>query len=356
MLREAMREGCRGLSTGRGYLPGRHADTAEIVALARELRRSGGLYTSHVKSESDGLLDAVREVIDIGRRSGVKVQVSHMKAIGPSHFGRIAEALGLLERARESGVDVNCDAYPYDFTQVSMLRHSQFGFGPSSDPAHVMASLRDEGWRARLRKRLERGKSGFSQRADRLVLVAVRGRADLSMVDLATAASREGREPLDFALDLLLGAELDVRVAARMSEDDVRQVLKHPLTMVGTDAFAIDGDPPTGLPLHPRHYGTFPRVLGHYARDVGLFGLPEAVYKMTGLPARKLGLSDRGTVAEGNWADLVVFDPRRVLDLATAAEPARRPAGIKAVLVNGEVAYQDGRPTGALGGKVLLRS
>lgn len=351
ILRQAMEDGCRGLSTGRGYLPGGNADTDEIVALCEELAPYDGIYTSHVKDEGAGVIAAVEEVMEIGRRAGVKVQVSHHKAIGPANFGRVESTLAIVERAREQGIDANSDVYPYDFAQVFRMRDGLFRSWYRRNPAGLLRQLREEPhagarW-ARMAVRLLKS-------ADNYLVVNAPGREEAEGQTIAAAASEAGLDAIEFCRRLLLDTELRVFIAARMCEDDVRRVLAHPLTMVGTDAFAIDGDEPPAAPLHPRHYGSFPRVVGHYARDVGLFGLAEAVRKVTSLPAGKLGLKDRGKVVPGNWADLVVLDPERVVDRATAKEPCARPEGIKAVLVNGEVAFRDGRPTGARPGAVLL--
>ncbi len=355
MLRDAMAEGCRGLSTGRSYRPGGNADTDEIAALAAELAPFDGIYTSHIKNEAAELLDAVREVIEIGKRAGVKVQVSHHKTIGPENKGKVNESLALLEAARGEGVDVSCDVYPYDFAQVYLLRDGLVPQWRNVAPQTVKARLADPAQRAALKAKAAGSKvAGMTAKADSYLLVAAPGAERLEGLDLAKVAEATGQDPLDACCDLLLATDLRARIAAVMDEEDVRTVLRHPLTMVGTDAFAIDGEMKGDTPLHPRHYGTFPRVVGHYARDISLFSLETAIHKATGLPAAKLGLDDRGVIREGNWADLVVFNAATVVDRATGKDPTLRPEGIKAVFVNGEQAYRDGRPAAALAGKVLL--
>ncbi len=355
MLKEAMMEGCRGLSTGRSYRPGGSADTDEIVALAEELRPFDGIYTSHIKNESAESLDAVREVIEVGRRAGVKVQVSHHKSVGPASKGLVNESLSLLERARAEGVDINCDVYPYAFAQVFLLRDGLVPHWRNLSAEKVKARLADPEHRAGLRARAEKNKAGdLTQKGADYLLVAAPGAERLEGLDLAEVAGESGTDVLDACCDILLKSDLEARIAAVMDEGDVQTVLRHPLTMVGTDAFAIDGEMPGSVPLHPRHYGTFPRVVGHYARDTGLFDLETAVFKATGLPAAKLGLSDRGTLREGNWADLVLFDAAAIADRATGKHPTLRPEGIRAVFVNGEIAYAAGAPKGVLAGRVLL--
>jgi N-acyl-D-amino-acid deacylase len=355
MLRQALADGCRGLSTGRSYLPGGNADTDEVVALCEELAPFDGIYTSHIKNEAAEMLDAVDEVIAIGRRAGVKVQVSHHKAIGPDNFGMVRQSLARIEAARAEGVDIHCDVYPYYFAQIYMLRDGFVGHWRTLLPETVMARLADPSARAGLRRRLSAATQGMLAKPENYLLMVVPGREELYGMSVKDAAAHEGKDAFDLCCDLLLAHRLDVRIAARMCEDDVRTVLAHPLCMVGTDAFAIDGQMPAHVPLHPRHYGTFPRVAGRYRREVGLFDLPTAVHKMTGMPAAKLGLGDRGIVAAGNWADLVVFDPATINDRATGDQPTLSPVGIRAVFVNGQLAMADGEHTGVRAGRTLLR-
>jgi N-acyl-D-amino-acid deacylase len=351
MLRQAMEEGCRGLSAGRSYAPGCHGDVSEIASLCEEVRPFGGIYSAHVKDEAAEVIAAVEEVIEVARRSGVKAEVSHHKAIGKANFGRVAETLGLIEQARSEGLDVNCDVYPYDFAQVVRLRDSVAGRWRSRPPEWVLEQLRDAAARASLRPRTPRGPL---KSPENYVIISAPGSESMEGLTLAEAAAATA-DPFDFCCDLLVSTGLGAEIAARMDEADVRTVLSHPLTMVGTDAFTIDGPPREGLPVHPRHYGTFPRVLGRYVREAGLFDLVTAVRKVTAMPAAKLGLADRGVVAEDCWADLVVFDPHRIADRATGKEPALPPEGIDYVLVNGEVAQAQGKRTGAQAGKVLLQ-
>jgi N-acyl-D-amino-acid deacylase len=354
MLREAMREGCRGLSTGRSYLPGGNAPTEEIVALCEELPAFDGIYTSHIKNESTSMLDAVGEVITIGRMTGAKVQVSHHKVIGPANQGRVVESLALMDAARRDGVDITCDVYPYDFAQVYLLRDGLVREWRGVSEAKVMERLADPEYRAALRTKAGKGKgSELVGKPENYLLVDAPGAEQLEGLNLEEVAKRLGGDVVDACSDLLVTTHLQAKIAAVMAEEDVQTVLRHPLTMVGTDAFAIDGVAPGTLPLHPRHYGTFPRVVGHYGRDLGFFSLSQAVHKVTGLPAAKLGLTDRGVLRVGAYADLVIFDADTILDLATGKLPTVRPSGISDVFVNGERAMAAGVLTKALAGKVL---
>jgi N-acyl-D-amino-acid deacylase len=358
LLRACLDEGAFGFSTGRAYLPGGNARTEEIIELAKVAAQYGALYTSHIKSEAAELLEAVAEAITIGRESRVRVEISHHKAVGPENFGRVFETLAMIEKGRADGIDVNADVYPYCFAQVFMLHGSYNLEFEDVEPAVLADSLRDKAGRAALRRKLEesakeRGREFLIGR--HYVVIEAPRHPELEGHTLDDGARRAGKDLFDFCADLLLEEDLKVTIAANMSEADVRAILKHPMVMVGTDAFAIDFPLGEDTPIHPRHYGTFPRVLGHYARDEKLLPLEEMVAKATGRAAVKLGLTDRGWVKEGCCADLVVFDPAGINDEATGHRPYAPPTGIDWVIVNGQVAVDHGRRTDALSGRVLRR-
>jgi len=368
LLELCLEEGARGLSTGRSYLPGANAPAEEIIALAGVVARRGGLYTSHIKDEGSGLVEAVTEAIRIGRESGVRVEVSHHKAVGPANFGKVAQTLAMMERAREEGVDVTCDVYPYDFAQVFSLLGEMPGVRPDQPDDEVERVLRSTQFRERAASRLAdsvtggRRPPGFVSSPESYRIVACdgdrspEGKTLAEVVDLKGLSDRgQARETVDRLADFLLEHDLRVDLAAVMSPDDVATVLGHPETLVGTDAFALDRRLEGRVPIHPRHYGTFPRVLGYY-RARGVTGdLAATVHRLTAKPARKLGLVDRGLLARGMWADVVVFDPDRVADLATVADPYLPPRGLEWVLVNGEVAVRKGIVTETKAGAVLRR-
>jgi N-acyl-D-amino-acid deacylase len=324
-VREGAEAGAVGLSTGLIYEPGRYARTDEIIALAREV--GGGLYASHMRNEADGLLEAVRETIRIGEEAGVPVQISHHKASGRRNWGRVRESLRLIEEARARGLDVTADQYPYPAGSTSLAAVIQNGAFRGDSPG------------------------GLGQLAGGDVLIAsAPGRADWEGRTLATLAS--GWAVNDAAAAERVVAEVGDAcfvVLFTMSEDDVKTVLAHPSTMIGSDGV------PTGGKPHPRLYGCFARVLGRYVRDERVLDLPTALHRMTGMPAAKFGLRDRGLVRAGGFADLVVFDPARVEDVATYDEPRRPPAGIRAVYVNGTAVARDGQHTGARPGRALRR-
>ncbi len=386
LLEACFDEGARGLSTGRAYAPGGHASTEEIIALCRVVARRKGIYTSHIKDESAGLVDAVAEAIRIGRESGASVEVSHHKAIGRSNFGKVAETLAMMEEARSSGVDVTCDCYPYSFAQVYSLLTEIPGVSPRQTDDELRTLLGKEEFRTKVTAELckasteEHGTPGFFARPENTMFVSLgrshelegqtitvllgpnplgrpaagdessRGKAKPTPKPLEPS---QARPLVDRCLDFLLAQDLHVNLAAVMCEPDVETVLGHAETMVGTDAFTVDADLGARAPIHPRHFGSFPRALGHHRRERGLCDLATMVRKVTGLPARKLGLGDRGLLARGNWADVVVFDPATIADRATAKEPYLEPVGIRWVIVNGRVAVENGKVKGERAGRVL---
>ncbi len=322
MLAEGMAAGALGLSTGLIYPPGAFAQTDELIQLAHVVAEYGGLYASHIRNEGAGLLDAVGEAIRIGEEAGVPVQVSHHKASGRANWGLTAKSLAFIEEARERGVDVTFDAYPYTAGSTALSAVAPGGRIAREADAHevLIASVKHQ----------------HQYEGKRLDEVA-------AMMNL----------PLDQATRRLLEEEENAVVAVMfiMDEGDVRRVLQHPSCMIGSDGLPS----PTGNP-HPRLYGTFPRILGRYVREEQLIPLEEAVRRMTSLPAKKFRLADRGEVRPGAWADLVIFDPDRVIDTATYDDSRQYPIGIRYALVNGQAIVDGGRPTRIAAGRVVARS
>jgi N-acyl-D-amino-acid deacylase len=327
-VREGVAAGAVGLSTGLIYEPGRYARTEEVIELARALGGpAGGLYATHMRNEADGLLDAVREAIRIGEEGGVPVQISHHKASGRRNWGRVRESLALIEEAQARGVDVTADQYPYIAGSTSLAAVIQHGAFRGDSPG------------------------GLGQLAGGDVLVS----------SAPTHPEWEGKTVAALAsawsLDAEGAAERIVRdegqacfvVVFTMDENDVKTVMAHPSTMIGSDGV------PTGGKPHPRLYGCFARVLGHYVRDERVFPLETAIHRMTGFPAAKFQLRDRGVLRPAACADVVVFDPSRIDDVATYDEPRRPPAGKRAVYVNGVAVARDGAHTGARPGRGLRR-
>jgi len=306
-LEEALADGAIGLSSGLFYPPANAAPLAEVAAVAAPLGAAGALYTAHIRDEAAHVVAALEEAFEIGRLSGAATVISHHKCMGAPNFGRSPETLAVLERAM-ARQKVAFDVYPYDAGSTRLLNHMI----AMSD--RVMITNSDP----------------FPQHAGRW---------------LADVAAEMGVTQ-EVAADRLQPAGA---IYFLMDERDVRRILAHPQAMIGSDGI------PGGEHPHPRLWGTFPRVLGHYARDLGLFGLEEAVRRMTALSADNFGLTGRGRVAAGAYADLAVFDPATIADRATYEKPVQPAAGIHLVLVNGRVVLRDGRATGERPGRVLRR-
>jgi N-acyl-D-amino-acid deacylase len=359
LLGEAMDAGAWGFSTGLVYPPSAYAKTEELVALAKSMRSRHGFYFSHVRGESAMLLDSIAEAIRIGDEGGVPAQIAHVKASGRENWPKLDAALSLIEEARRRGVDVAGDVYPYNAGSTKM-DNLMPAWAHEGGIGKLLERLADRTTRKRIVDEclvdgerwgtVSQGRVGFDQ-----IFVATSRRRELEGLNLAQLASQTGKAPAETLLDLLLDEKCTVgMVSFSQSLDNVAKVLAHPALMIGSDSiplFAGEGDKP-GKP-HPRTYGTFPRVLSEYARDRRLFSLETAVRKMTGLPAERLGLSDRGVVRQGAVADLTVFDPATVKDESTYPDPHRYPSGIPYVVVNGHLAVDGGRLAGPGAGRVL---
>jgi len=358
LMGDAMEDGAWGLSTGLIYAPGSYAATEEIVEIARVAGRHRGFYASHIRGEGATLLEAVTEAIGIGREGDLPVQVSHIKAAGRPNWGKVAQALALIDAARAEGLDVMADVYPYTASSTT-LRTLLPDWVLEGGVEAMMQRLGDPAVRARIRRELEAPVTGQSL-LDRIgwenIMIAYCARRkDAEGKRLSELGAARGLDPLEAALELIVDeAGKAYMILFQLDEADLRRALVHPIVMIGSDGSSLAPYGPLGAGKpHPRSYGTFPRVLGEYAREQRVLGLPEAVHKMTGLPARRLGLRDRGVVRVGAKADLVVFDGKRVADQATYEEPHRYPVGVEHVLVNGRLVIKDGEHTGSLPGRLL---
>jgi N-acyl-D-amino-acid deacylase len=358
-LEEALAAGAFGFSTGLVYPPSAYARTDELIALARAMAPRGGLYFSHIRGESSMLEDSIAEAIRIGEEGGVGVQIAHVKAAGRENWPRIHQALKLVDDARARGVDVSGDAYPYHAgsTKMDSLMPAWVHDG---GVGKLLERLRDRATRRRIVEEClvdgERwatrsmGAVGFDE-----IRIATCARRELEGWTIAALARQTGATPAETVMDLIESERATVAmVVFSQSPDNVARVLAHPAIMVGSDSIGLSAGPGphTGKP-HPRMYGTFPRVLGVYQREQQLFSLETAVHKMTGMPATRLGLTDRGWVRAGGAADLALFDPATVKDEATFADPHRHPTGIPYVIVNGDVVVDGGRFHPAGRGRLL---
>jgi N-acyl-D-aspartate/D-glutamate deacylase len=306
-LQEALDGGALGLSSGLAYLSANAASTEEVLALAQPLASSGAVYTTHLRTETDGILAAMREAFEIGRRNSVPVIVSHLKCAGIANWGRSGEVLHALEAAQTSQ-PAGCDCYPYAASSTTL---------------------------------------DFRQVDERVQITITWStpHPEIAGQSLAQIAEAWNVSQLEAARQLQPAGA----IYHSISEEDMRRILRHPATMIGSDGLPNDPRP------HPRLWGTFPRVLGRYSREQKLFSLAEAIYKMTGLPAQRFGLAERGLIRGGYLADLVLFDPETILDTATFSDPIRPATGITAVWVNGVLSYTAEGATGNRGGRFLPR-
>jgi N-acyl-D-amino-acid deacylase len=352
LLAEQIRGGCVGLSSGLEYTPSGFADATELTDLAAVLAGTGLPYASHMRNEDDRLLGAVEEALHVGRLAGVPVQISHLKAQGQRNYWKADAALDLIERARSEGVDVHFDRYPYTAyaTGLSNLFPSSYRAGGSGA---FLARLRAPETAAVLEKACR----------DKVALLGDWNSVQISGANDETAWARGRRlgdlarersiDPYELTLQLLEANGGGVGMIGHgMSEENTAKILAHPLGMTCSDggAYAPYGALSGGSP-HPRGYGSFPRLLGHYVRDTGALTLESAIHKVTQMPATKLRIADRGVVRPGAFADLVAFDPADVADRATFDDPHQYPVGIPLVVVNGVVTLREGEHTGSLGGR-----
>ena len=356
LVEQGMKDGAFGLSSGLFYVPGTFTPTDEVIELAKVAGRFGGIYISHMRDEASGVVASVKETIRIGEEGGLPTQVTHHKIIGPGYWGQSVETLRLVEEARARGVDATIDQYPYTASSTSISAALLPAWALEGSGAAVQARLRDPATRARIKTesvnilRLERGGGD----AKNVVIAHCAWDPALDGKSLADITRMRGMEPtLDNAAEATMwivekgGCQ---GIFHAISEDDLVRILRYPGTMIATDG---------EIPIfgrsnpHPRSYGTFARVLGVYVREKKVLTLEDAVRKMTSYPAQRLGLMDRGVLRPGMKADIAVFDPARVRDMATFENPHQYAQGFSTVIVNGQVVFERGAMTAARPGTVL---
>jgi len=353
LLRGSLREGAIGISTGLIYPPGIYSDTEELVDLARCCKKL--IYTSHMRSEGDKLIESVEEIIRIGKEAGIKVHISHIKTSGEKNWHKIGNAISMIEDARENGARITCDRYPYT--------------AASTDLDTILPSWAYEGGTEKELKRLKSLKFQKKMKKEILcehpekeywegvIVASVSSEKNRWMEgkSIACIAHYESSEPVDILFKILIEERLRVgAIFSSMNEDNLRRFLSLSYVMIGTDSSSRCTSGPTckGKP-HPRGFGSFPRFLGRYVRDNGVISMREAVHKITMFPAKTFGIDKRGVIRKGAFADLVIFDHGKIIDRATFDEPFLKPEGICYVFVNGKPAIWDGKPTGIFAGRVL---
>ena len=364
LVRDAMRDGAVGLSTSLQYAPAPYAKTEELIALAREAAKFGGIYASHIRNEGDGILPALDEAFRIGREAGIPVEIWHLKAAGKANWGRMPEIVAHIEQARRSGVDVAADTYAYPawFNSFSAIIPP---WAHDGGDQKLVERLKDPAARARIRKEMETPSDDWNNEwqevpgPDAILVGAVQNPKliPLEGKSIAEIAKLWNKDPIDTVFDLLIEDEAFTGVAmVGMSEPDVALALQQPWVSVCNDS---QGTAPDGLlgkeHPHPRAYGTFPRILRKYVREEKKLTLEDAIRKFTALPAQRMRLADRGVLKAGMWADVVVFDPETIRDVATFENPNQLSEGMRFVLVNGVPVIDEGKMTNALPGKVLER-
>jgi N-acyl-D-amino-acid deacylase len=349
LLRDCLEAGGVGFSTGLIYPPCSYADEDEMASLCAELVDYGGFIVVHMRNEDAGVFEALDEMLRVSERSGAPLHISHLKVAGRPQFGRAGELLGKIDAARERGLEVTFDQYPYT-AGSTMLFAILPEWLQEGGPDAMIERLRDAVVRERIMVELaKRGASTVAITDIRVAGVGSEGNRHLEGMNLLEVAEATGKPLIDAVCDLLIEEDLNVSMILFVADEgDVQTILRHPLHIACTDGL-LGGKP------HPRLYGTFPRILGHYCRELGILELPEAIRKMTSAPAARLGLRDRGILRPGMKADLIVFDPDRVIDNSTYDDPRRNPEGILHVFVNGRHTVENGQLLGASAGRVLRR-
>ena len=362
LVASAMRDGALGLSTSLQYVPARFAQTDEIVELAKVAREHGGIYATHQRSEANALDSSLEEVFAIARRAQIPVEIWHLKTAYKKNWGRMPEVLGKIQRARAEGLDITADIYPYIAGSTS-LSASLPPWVLEGGTEKMLERMRDMRVRQHLKKEIMTDSKDWeniflgSGGAEGVLIGSVSNRQLESMQGkrLSQIAQEQRKDPLDALFDLIVADNGQTgAIYFMMSEADMRAAMRSPFVSFCTDsgARATDG-PLSAAKSHPRGWGSYPRILGRYVREEKILTLPQAIHKMTGAPAKRVGLRERGLLQDGFFADITIFDPQRVIDKATFEIPNQYAEGISYVITNGQLSVDDGKRTSALAGRVL---
>lgn len=356
----AMEEGALGLSSALVYPPGFFASTEELIALAQTASAHGGIYATHMRSESNGIFDSLNEAIRIGREADIPVEIFHLKAAGKNNWGRLDDILKLIEDTRAGGLDLTADVYPYTAASTGLEATTPPWVQEGGRQAFYQR-LQDPAIRHRLRREMMIQSDeweNFYLGSAKIMISYIPGGlyTEYEGMYLTEIARQRGEDPIETIFNLLVATEgrrIDA-VFFMMAEENKRKIMTKPWVSFCCDSGtrALEGPLHTGKP-HPRAYGTFPRILGKYVREEKIFSLEAAIHKMTSMPAKRTGLKDRGLIATGMAADIVCFNAGTVIDKATYENPHQYPVGIEYVLVNGSIVIDQGRHTGALPGRPL---
>jgi N-acyl-D-aspartate/D-glutamate deacylase len=352
LMAGALKDGAWGMSSGLVTTPSCYADTDELTELAKVVAEHHGVYYIHLRGEGETLFKALDEAFEIGKRSGVALEIVHFKASGRDNWGNTDEGLRRIKEARAQGLDITLDQYPYTASSIGLSALIP-PWAHEGGNERLLERLGDP----KFRRRIKEGPARLTKDLNNVMISFARNNPGYEGMRVTEIARIEDKDPMDTVFDLLLAENAQTgMVAFGMSEEDVERVMRSPYMMVCSDGLGVS---PSGVynrgKPHPRYYGAFPRVLSRYVREKGVLSLQEAIRKMTSLPAQRIGLRDRGLLREGFKADIVLFDPETVNDEATFTDPHRFPKGIYYVMVNGGVVVDGGDQTGEYPGKVLRK-
>lgn len=352
MVSLAMKEGALGLSTGLVYTHAKEATQQEILAMAKAVAKRGGVYASHIRGEQHGLLCGIAEAIETARLSGAKLHISHFKAVGEKNWGLQHEALALLEQAKVNGLDVSFDVYPYTLTG-SVLYTFLPDWVTDGGKRMMISRLKDVELRKRIIKEMKNSGIDYSK-----MVVSVSGIGKelkrKKIIDLARIQEKTVEATI---LDVLIASDGRVTITMEaLDGENVKMALEHPFSIIASNGsgYAVEYKK-TGDLVHPRNFGSFPRVLGQYVRDKGVLSWEEAIHKMTGGPAKQFNLEKRGVLKRGHWADVAIFDPKKIIDKSTVDNPFQYSEGIEWLVVNGEIVLQEGVFNGKRMGRVIRK-
>ncbi|HSL55776.1 MAG TPA: D-aminoacylase [Pyrinomonadaceae bacterium] len=365
LVADAMRDGALGLSTSLQYVPARFAKTDELIELAKVARQYGGIYATHQRSEGNTIDASLDEVFEIAQKAQIPVEIWHLKTAYKKNWGRMSHVLARIKQARDRGLDITADIYPY-IAGSTALSASLPPWAQEGGVEKMLARLREPQMRQRLKKEISEDQTEWENiylgsGGPSGVLISSVVNRELEALQgkrISEIAAEQKKDPLDTVFDLILADHGQTgAIYFMMSEADMRAAMQAPFVSFCTDSGsrATDG-PLAGSKSHPRGWGSYPRILGRYVRDEKLLSLEAAIHKMTGAPAARVGLRDRGLIKEGMFADITIFDPAKVIDKATFEAPNQYPVGIEYVLVNGKISVDKGRRTTALAGRVLRGS
>lgn len=369
ILQDSFDAGVWGLSTGLNMPPGSFSETEEIVELCKVVSQNNGVYHTHIRGQGDRLLSATMEAIEIAKRSGVPLHILHHKGMGDANAAKVEITLALIDEAIADGLNITMDMYPYLAGQGGLAMFFPF-WVHEGGTARMLERLKDKQLRKKIKYQMIEpellpGYQSYSRELgwktgwDKVLICNVNSEENKGLVGLSIAQAKpEGMDPIDFLFELIIQEKGDIPVVipdvVNIDDRYFQMMIRHPNTMFGSDGYALAdyGILGEGVP-HPRSFGSFPRILGQFVRQRRLFTWKEAIRKMTYLPARFLGINDRGLLKEGMYADIVIFDPETITDNSTLADPVKYPSGINLVIVNGSVVVEEGKHSGQLAGSVL---